>query len=283
MNEYKITYSGESEGYRLITDRTEAAAKRTFREDVKEMDMGRITIESVELVRTDALASKRNERETLETIRQLVADLGENSYLATAFEGCFEDAEANIENDFGDSWKRRAESAGEKLAEAEKKIKTMELDNRDLRAVIGKTKEALARAEQAKEDLERELGISQKEIEALRDQLAESQKDYEDYRTAAHAAFIQKDGEIEALQAKVLSPDDMEDVRQLLADRVNEAEEKAKQAAADIVKYAEAPTSKEFQEALRIHRSYIRDVEYTKSLLGRVVAAQAAARTAGAC
>ena len=32
MKEYKITYSGESEGYRLITDITEAAAKKYFRE-----------------------------------------------------------------------------------------------------------------------------------------------------------------------------------------------------------------------------------------------------------
>ena len=39
MKEYKITYSGESEGYRLITDITEAAAKKFFREQAKELDL----------------------------------------------------------------------------------------------------------------------------------------------------------------------------------------------------------------------------------------------------
>lgn len=125
MNEYKITYSGESEGYRIITDRTEAAAKKFFQEDAKELGLGRITIESVELLSDNALASKRNERETLEAIRQLVADLGPQSYLATAFEGCFEDAEVNIENDFGDSWKRRCESAERKLDEAQAEIESL--------------------------------------------------------------------------------------------------------------------------------------------------------------
>ena len=37
MNEYKITYSGESEGYRLVVDHTEAAAKKFFREQAKEL------------------------------------------------------------------------------------------------------------------------------------------------------------------------------------------------------------------------------------------------------
>lgn len=126
MNEYKITYSGESEGYRIITDRTEAAAKKFFRETAKELDLGRITIDSVELLSDNAMASKRNERETLETIRQLVADLGPQSYLATAFEGCFEDAESNIENDFGDSMKARWLHADAELNAAKGTIEELE-------------------------------------------------------------------------------------------------------------------------------------------------------------
>ena len=30
MNDYKITYTGEGEGYQLVTERTEAAAKKFF-------------------------------------------------------------------------------------------------------------------------------------------------------------------------------------------------------------------------------------------------------------
>lgn len=60
--------------------------------------------------------TKAQERKALEQIRKIVEGLGENSYIGTAFEGCFEIAEENIENDFGLSMKGRCE-------EAEKKIK----------------------------------------------------------------------------------------------------------------------------------------------------------------
>lgn len=237
MNEYKITYSGEAEGYRIITDRTEAAAKKFFREQAKELSLGRITIESVELLSTNALASKRNERETLEIIRQMVADLGPQSYLATAFEGCFEIAEQNIEYDFGDSTKGRVESAERKVKELEAEVerlkgqlKTAELNERDLRAAVAKAKEEVSHT-------------------------------------------------ITVLREQVLGPDDLEDVRQLLADRVDEAEEKATQAAAEIVKLAEATALPEFRQAVANHRNFTSTAKYYRDLLDRVVAAQAASHT----
>lgn len=55
------------------------------------------------------MTSKDQERKALEQIRQIVAGLGEGSYIGMALEGCFEDAEENIENDFGVSWKQRYE------------------------------------------------------------------------------------------------------------------------------------------------------------------------------
>lgn len=45
------------------------------------------------------IATKEQERKTLEKIRKMVAELGENSYLASAFTGAFELAERNIEDD----------------------------------------------------------------------------------------------------------------------------------------------------------------------------------------
>jgi len=53
------------------------------------------------------MATKAQEREALEKIRKIIEELGENSYLGTAFEGFFEIAEDNIENDFGCSMKQR--------------------------------------------------------------------------------------------------------------------------------------------------------------------------------
>lgn len=227
MNEYKITYSGESEGYRLVVDRTEAAAKKYFREHAKELDLGRISIDSVELVSTDAMATKRNERDTLEVIRQMVADLGPDSYLATAFEGCFEDAEQNIEYDWGCSQKRLADAAAEKVTELEARVKELE----------GKLTQEIAEKQQARDEAQ---------------------------------AIIKK------LEAKALSEDDLEDIRQLLDDRATEADEKAEKAAAEIVRFAEATGLPEFRQAVTDHRNYIKDAKYYRELLGRVVEAQAA-------
>lgn len=61
------------------------------------------------------MTTKEQERKALEQIRKIVAGLGEDSYIGMAFEGCFELAEENIENDFGCSMKERAESAERNL------------------------------------------------------------------------------------------------------------------------------------------------------------------------
>lgn len=57
------------------------------------------------------MTTKQQEREALEKIKGIVEELGENSYIGKAFEGCFEMARENIEDDFFDSWKERAERA----------------------------------------------------------------------------------------------------------------------------------------------------------------------------
>lgn len=55
--------------------------------------------------------TKEQEIKALEKIKKIVADLGEDSYIGMAFDGCFEVAEENIENDFACSIKQRAEHA----------------------------------------------------------------------------------------------------------------------------------------------------------------------------
>jgi len=78
--------------------------------------------------------TKEDERKALAKIKAIVDGLGEDSYVATAFEGCFEIAEENIANDWACSYKQKAESE-------EKYAKKLELDNRDLRLSIKKIKE----------------------------------------------------------------------------------------------------------------------------------------------
>ena len=48
-------------------------------------------------------ATREQERNALKRIRKIVESLGENSYVATAFDGAFEIAENNIEDDFANS------------------------------------------------------------------------------------------------------------------------------------------------------------------------------------
>ena len=69
------------------------------------------------------MSTKQQELEALEKIREIVAELGPDSYIATAFEGCFEDAEANIENDWALSMKNRWLTSDKKLIEANGVIK----------------------------------------------------------------------------------------------------------------------------------------------------------------
>ena len=73
------------------------------------------------------MTTKDQERKVLEQIRKLVAELGEDSYIATAFEGCFEIAEENIKNDFACSMKQRAESAAKEREEWHQKATSFEI------------------------------------------------------------------------------------------------------------------------------------------------------------
>ena len=68
------------------------------------------TKKTVQLIQKNAGVPKETERAFLNEIKEILEGLGENSYCAMAFEGCVEDAEENIDNDFAVSMKGRWES-----------------------------------------------------------------------------------------------------------------------------------------------------------------------------
>lgn len=121
MNTYKITFTRENgtEGSDNFTAPDERQARRDFKECYRH---GTGTIVSVELIRSDAPATKQQERDTLEKIRKMVEQLGPDSYLATTFEGCFSLAAENIENDWACSMADRARRAEKRAAELEDKL-----------------------------------------------------------------------------------------------------------------------------------------------------------------
>lgn len=99
-------------------------------------------------------ATKRQEWETLMAIHKMVDSLGSESYLATAFDGCFEDAEANIKRDFGNSMKARWESAEAKLAEAKFQIEKLKCQKRRLQEAVNNLRqEDLDRLQKKNESL----------------------------------------------------------------------------------------------------------------------------------
>lgn len=125
MNTYEITFQRENgtTGSDRFTAATEAQARRDFRE-VYRHGNGQIT--KVELVSSDSPATKEQERKAVEKIRKIVNELGNGSYVGIALEGCLEDAESNIENDFADSIKSRFEHSEKRLREAQGRITELE-------------------------------------------------------------------------------------------------------------------------------------------------------------
>lgn len=121
MNTYEITFerTNGSSGKDRFVAATEAQARKDFREVYRHSSAD---ITNAELLAEDTPATKEQERKAVEKIRKIIAELGEGSYVGTALEGCLEDAESNIENDFGDSMKRRWEHAEAQLKAAQEQI-----------------------------------------------------------------------------------------------------------------------------------------------------------------
>lgn len=103
MNTYKIIFTREdgTQGTDHFTAINERQARKDFGECYRHSTA---TIISIELASTNTPATKQQERDTLEKIRKMVEQLGPDSYLATAFEGCFDLAAENIDNDWPAPW-----------------------------------------------------------------------------------------------------------------------------------------------------------------------------------
>ena len=182
MNSYKITfhYPESSDETAFITERTEAAARkalvRQYGKDAEVVD--------VELHDTDANATKEQERETLEKIKAMVAELGPQSYLKTAFEGVFEVAEMNIDEDAAYSFPGRVSLLEEQLKEMGSKYNAARSDAEVLNSQLDHVREQIAAAQEQiatlkrghlPEELRRDLWVmTTTEAEASRARMAEA-------------------------------------------------------------------------------------------------------------
>ena len=76
------------------------------------------------------MVTKEQERKALEQIKKIVDSLGADSYIATAFDGCFEDARENIENDFALCMKDRYETERKRAKDLQEEVDRLKADLR---------------------------------------------------------------------------------------------------------------------------------------------------------
>ena len=76
------------------------------------------------------MVTKEQERKALEQIKKIVDSLGADSYIATAFDGCFEDARENFENDFALCMKDRYETERKRAKDLQEEVDRLKADLR---------------------------------------------------------------------------------------------------------------------------------------------------------
>ena len=175
MNSYKFTfhYPEGSDETAFITERTEPTARKAllkrFGKDIEITDS--------ELHDTDVNATKEQEREAMEKIKAMVAELGPQSYLKTAFEGVFEVAEMNIDEDAAYSFPGRVSLLEEQLKEMGSKYNAARSDVEVLRSQLDHAQGQIdtLKRQQFPEELRRDLWVMvTTEAEASRARMAEA-------------------------------------------------------------------------------------------------------------
>lgn len=143
------------------------------------------------------MTTKEQERKALAQIKKIVEGLGENSYIGTAFEGCFEIAEENIENDFACSMKERWESA-------QAEVGTLRKNVTDLAAQVGCQKKTL---ESVKEDLSNMTDIADDYLSRMQEyqqQANEATQKYTAIESKLEFLEAEKDKEIKQMQEEII-------------------------------------------------------------------------------
>lgn len=119
--------------------------------------------------------TKEMERKTLEKIRQMVAELGTDSYLAAAFDGAFEIAEQNIENDFGCTTREYIDAAHN----AEEKFRK---EREETTKQIASLKRELETKTQNETVLKRNAEYHEKQLVELNETLVKVKREAESYK-----------------------------------------------------------------------------------------------------
>lgn len=122
------------------------------------------------------MVTKNDERKALEKIKKIVQELGDDSYIAVAFEGCFDIAEENINNDFACSMEQKYNNEHEQVVRLLKEISDwnddylkQEAEIKRLKEEIGTKDQMLEQERSFKREVKKELASADREVETLRD------------------------------------------------------------------------------------------------------------------
>ena len=94
------------------------------------------------------MVTKEQERKALEQIKKIVDSLGADSYIATAFDGCFEDARENIENDFALCMKDRYETERKRAKDLQEEVDRLKADPRKEKEVSEELGKAIKKTQE---------------------------------------------------------------------------------------------------------------------------------------
>lgn len=106
--------------------------------------------------------------------------------------------------------------------------------------------------------------------------IANLESDYKDLRLALDKVKQEATDAQQALRDRIISADDLTDCMALVDARRNEIDKELEAAAADIVKYADNPSSPDFKQAVKDHRRLDGEKTYCYNLAARLEAVQQA-------
>lgn len=138
------------------------------------------------------MTTKDQEIKALEKIQKIVADLGEDSYVGTAFEGCFEIAAQNIDWDAACSMKQQRDLAEKKVRELQEVRDALVQDGANLA-------DRVKTAEEHYKAMTGNMTGWMNKANELQAKLTES----ENKREAAQARVADLEGELIRLKAKL--------------------------------------------------------------------------------
>ena len=129
------------------------------------------------------MTTKDQERKALEEIKAIVERIGgDQSYIGMAFKGCFDIAEQNIINDFGDSWMDRWSAAINENSKLNEEIRELKKHKDSFEAELETVKDQLDKVRDIRDQWKEEATEKDEKWRETRTEYQNALKDIESLR-----------------------------------------------------------------------------------------------------